>query len=214
MADGANLNDERSRKRRETILDAAFHVFARSGYRDAAVDEIAQKAATSKGGVYFHFPTKESIFVELMRTTADKLIGRVEREVARETDPIRQADAALRTVITTFAGHRTMAKLLLVDALGAGPVFRLEIERLHVRFAGLIQGHLDDAVAAGSIPPIDTVLASQAWFGALDEIVVRWLVAERPAPLEDAYPTLRRLLLRSVGVDESRIDAIAELAAR
>lgn len=213
MADHLNLNDERSRKRRERILDAAFSVFSRSGYRDAAVDDIAVQAATSKGGVYFHFPTKEAIFVELMRVTADKLAERVEREVAREHDPVRQADAALRTVVSTFGGHRSMAKLLLVDALGAGAVFRREIERLHVRFADLIRGHLDEAVAQGAIPPIDTALTSQAWFGAVNEIVVRWLVAEQPARLDDAYPTLRRLLLRGVGVDDARIEAI-ESAAR
>src|SRR6266545_2495802 len=154
MADHPNLNDERSRKRRERILDAAFSVFSHSGYRDAAVDDIAIQAATSKGGVYFHFPTKEAIFVELMRVTADKLAERVEREVARERDPVRQADAALRTVVSTFGGHRSMAKLLLVDALGAGAVFRNEIERLHVRFADLIRGHLDEAVAQGTIKPI------------------------------------------------------------
>jgi hypothetical protein len=54
---------------------------------------------------------------------------------------------------------------------------------------------------------------SQAWFGALNETVVRWLVADRPGRLEDAYPTLRRLLLRGVGVDDARIDAIAARAA-
>jgi len=213
MPDSGNLNDERSRKRRETILDAAFHVFSRSGYREAAVDEIADKAATSKGGVYFHFPTKEAIFVELMRTTADKFVERVERAVAKETDPVLQADAALQAVVTTFAGHRSMAKLLLVDSLGAGAVFRREIEGLHVRFARLIQGHLDRAVEEGIVPPIDTALVSQAWFGALNETVVRWLVADRPGRLEDAYPTLRRLLLRGVGVDDARIDAIAARAA-
>ena len=42
---------ERSRARREQILDAAFHTFSRRGYRDTAVDEIAAAAETSKGGV-------------------------------------------------------------------------------------------------------------------------------------------------------------------
>src|SRR5436190_8379473 len=96
---------ERSRARREQILDAAFHTFTRRGYRDTAVDEIASAAETSKGGVYFHFPTKESIFRELMRTTADRLGDKVERAVAQEVDPIAKADAALRAVLLTFAGH-------------------------------------------------------------------------------------------------------------
>src|SRR5439155_17122995 len=130
-----------------------------------AVDEIAQRAETSKGGVYFHFPTKQRLFVELMRATADRLVERVERDVAREPDPIARADIALRTVLSTFAGHRTMAKLLVVDAVGAGKDFQRELESLHIRFAGLIQGYLDEAVASGAIPPVDTAVTSQAWFG-------------------------------------------------
>lgn len=202
---------ERSRQRRERILDAAAHVFSRAGYRDAAVDDIAREAATSKGGVYFHFPTKESIFRELIRSTAERLAAKVEREVARETDPVLQADAAIWTVLRTFAGHRSMARLLLVDALGAGRPFRAELLRLHERFAELIAGYLDRAVADGVIAPLDTNVAGSAWFGAIHEVVLRWLVADRPPPLERAYPTLRLLLLRSVGVPEERL---AELPNR
>src|SRR4249920_2506483 len=182
---------ERSRARREQILDAAFHTFTRRGYRDTAVDEIAAAADTSKGGVYFHFPTKEAIFRELMRTTADRLAAKVAR-----------ADAALRTVLVTFAGHRTMARLLFVDAMGAGRVFNAETNALHDRFAGMIAGYLDEAIAEGAIPPIDTALTGVAWFGALNEVVARWLLTDDPTPLESSYPTLRALLLRSVGVDE------------
>ncbi|OGO56920.1 MAG: TetR family transcriptional regulator, partial [Chloroflexi bacterium RBG_16_72_14] len=137
---------EQSRSRRERILDAAFHAFATRGYRDTAMDDIAGAAETSKGGVYFHFPTKESIFRELMQTTADKLVGRVERAVALETEPVARAEAAIRTVLATFAGHRTMARLLFLDTVGAGRVFQAATNDLHDRFSRLIQGYLDDAV--------------------------------------------------------------------
>jgi len=196
---------ERSRARREQILDAAFHTFTRRGYRDTAVDEIAAAADTSKGGVYFHFPTKEAIFRELVKTTADRLAAKVDRAVAEQTDPIARADAALRTVLVTFAGHRTMARLLFIDAMAAGRVFNTETNELHERFAGMIAGYLEEAVEAGVIPPIDTALTGVAWFGALNEVVARWLLVADPTPLEAAYPTLRALLLRSVGVDEARI---------
>jgi AcrR family transcriptional regulator len=198
---------EKSRTRREQILDAAFNTFAKQGYRDTAVDDIAAAADTSKGGVYFHFRTKEAIFRELMRTTADRLAAKVHRAVATETDPIAKADAALHTVLATFAGHRTMARLLFLDALGAGRAFNAETNELHDRFARLIAGYLDEAVADGSIPPLDTRITGVAWFGALNEVVARWLLADDPGLLEDAYPTLRAILLRSVGVPEGRIAA-------
>lgn len=196
---------EQSRSRRERILDAAFHAFATRGYRDTAVDDIAGAAETSKGGVYFHFPNKESIFRELMATTADKLIARVERAVAQETEPVARAEAALHAVLATFAGHRTMARLLFLDTVGAGRVFQSETNALHARFAQLIQGYLDEAVTARAIPPLDTRIASIAWFGAINEVVARWLLADNPVRLEDAYPGLRAALLRSVGVSEERI---------
>jgi AcrR family transcriptional regulator len=196
---------EQSRSRRERILDAAFSTFAGRGYRDASMDDIASAAETSKGGVYFHFPTKESIFRELMRSTADKLVAKVERAVEAEGDPIAKAEIAIRTVLATFAGHRTMARLLFLDVIGAGRVFQSEATELHERFAGLIQGYLDQAVADRVIPPIDTRVTSIAWFGALNEVVGRWLGTEQPARLEDAYPALRAMLLRSVGVSEARI---------
>jgi AcrR family transcriptional regulator len=196
---------EQSRSRRERILDAAFSAFAARGYRDTAVDDIAGAAETSKGGIYFHFPSKEAIFRELMQTTADKLVARVERAVALETEPVARAEAALRTVLATFSGHRTMARLLFLDTMGAGRVFQVETNNLHDRFARLIQGYLDEAVAAGVIPSLDTQVTSVVWFGALNEMVARWLLAEHPAALEDSYPALREVLLRSAGVPEERI---------
>ena len=69
-------------------------------------------------------------------------------------------------------------------------MFRVETLRLHDRFTSLIASYLDGAVADGAIPPLDTRVAGAAWFGAIHELVVRWLVTDRPAPLEDAFPTL------------------------
>ena len=199
---------EQSRSRRERILDAAFHTFASRGYRETAVDDIAAAAETSKGGLYFHFPTKEAIFRELMATTADKLVAKVERAVALETEPVARAEAAIHTVLTTFSGHRRMARLLFLDTMGAGRVFQAQTNELHERFARLIQGYLDEAVTAGACPPMDTRITSIAWFGALNEVVGRWLLADNPGGLEDAYPALRAALLRSAGVPEARIGEV------
>jgi AcrR family transcriptional regulator len=200
------VKQERSGRRRERILDAAFTVFSRRGYREAGVDEVGRQAETSKGGVYFHFPTKEVLFLELLRTTADRLVAKVERAISDVPDPIERADVALRTVLSVFAGHRTMARLFLIDAVGAGDRFGAELQRLHERFSALIAQQLDDAVASGALAPLDTRVASMVWFGALNEVVMRWLMAEPHGRLEDDYDALRATLLRSVGVPLDRIE--------
>jgi AcrR family transcriptional regulator len=191
---------ERSRDRQRRILDAALSVFSRRGYREASVDEIAEAAETSKGGVYFHFPGKQVLFRALLDLSARRLLERVEEAISRETEPVAKADAALLTVLRAFADHRSMARLFMVEALGAGSEFQTRLLEVHQEFIAVIERHLDEAVALGVVEPVDTRLASRAWFGALNEVILHWLIIGEPERLEDAYDALRPLLMRSVGV--------------
>ena len=191
----------RSRRRHERILDSALAVFSEKGYRQAVVDDIAAAAATSKGGIYFHFPTKQAIFLALLDRTAALLRSRVEAAIADQPDPLARADVALGVVLATFGSHRTLARLFYVEALGAGREFHERLAEIRASFSALIQRHLDEAVQAGQIPPLDTALAGQVWFGALNEVVTAWALAERPEPLEDVLPALRPMLLQSIGAD-------------
>ena len=188
----------RKQQRHQRILDAATHVFSTKGYHGTLVDEIAAEAETSKGGVYFHFPNKQAIFLALLDRLADILRERVETAVASETDPLDRAEAALRVVLETFGSHRRLARLFLVEALGAGPEFNARMMRIRADFADLIRVHLDAAVAAGAIPPLDTATAATAWFGAVNEVVTHWALSKRPGRLEDAYPTIQALLLHGL----------------
>ena len=191
---------ERSKERRQRVLDAALDVFTRDGYGDTLVEEIARRSDTSKGGVYFHFPSKQALFIALLDEAGRLLSGRVERAIAAESDPVARGMAALQAVLQTFGSHRALARLLLVEALGAGHQFNLKMAELHEQFADLITRQLAEAVARGLVPPLDPDLVGVAWFGAVNQVVTRWVLTGQPERLEDAYPALRRLLLYGVGL--------------
>jgi AcrR family transcriptional regulator len=57
---------------RAALLEAAMEVFARRGYRDASVDEIAERAGYSKGAIYFHFSGKDDLFFALLEERIDR----------------------------------------------------------------------------------------------------------------------------------------------
>lgn len=183
---------------RQRLLDAAETVFADKGYHGAAVDDIIAASDSSKGGFYFHFPNKEAIFLALIDALTPKLEAAFAHAIAAEADPVAQLDAALRVALETFSRHRRLSKILLVEAVGLGHGFDEKLMRVRGRFAAMIQRQLDLAVAAGSIAPMDTEIVAWAWFGAINEIVVRWLILGQPERLETCFPALRTLLLRSV----------------
>jgi AcrR family transcriptional regulator len=59
------------REARDELLTAALRVFARRGYRDAGVDEIAAEAGYSKGALYWHFSSKEELLTALIDERID-----------------------------------------------------------------------------------------------------------------------------------------------
>lgn len=53
--------------RRAALLEAAFGVFARFGYRKTSMDEVARAAHVSRQGLYLHFANKEDLFRATLR---------------------------------------------------------------------------------------------------------------------------------------------------
>jgi TetR/AcrR family transcriptional regulator, fatty acid metabolism regulator protein len=189
---------------RQKILDAAINIFAQKGYHDTRVDEIVAASDTSKGAVYFYFPSKQDIFFAIVDRFIVLLEGRLEQAIAQETHGVERVSRALQVCLATFEQYGSLAKVLLVQAAGLGLPFEDKQIEIQARFARMIQKYLDQAVAEGDIPPIDTEIAAYAWMGAIYDLVIRWVRTGQPEPGR-IFPTLQVMLLRSVGVAEERI---------
>ena len=184
---------------RERILGAALQVFAGKGYHRAIVDDIVRASGTSKGAVYHHFPNKEAVFIALVDDFAERLALAVATAVADRHGALAKVEGALTAALATFADNERLARLILLEAVSLGPTYQAKRAEVTGRFAALIQGYLDEAAVEGSIPPtIDTRIATLAWLGAVNEVVIQWL----HGAIEDLRVTiapLTRILLRSIG---------------
>jgi AcrR family transcriptional regulator len=184
---------------RDRILQAALQVFAEKGYHRAAVDDIVRTSRTSKGAVYHHFPNKEALFLALVDDFSGHLAGAVAAAIAASHGSLGKVEAALRAALDTFAQHRELARIILLESLSLGTAYEAKRAEVHGRFAALIRTYLEEAVAEGSIPPLDTRVATLAWLGAVNEVVIQWLHDDEPDLLSRAVPALTPMLLRSIG---------------
>jgi len=172
-------------------------VFADNGYHDALVDEIGRLTSMSKGGLYFHFPSKEDLFFAVMDRLANKLVGRAEKAVIVADSPLEAAEAALGTVLSALSVQKRLARLLITQGYSMGNAFEAKRAEMFDRFAGVIAKELEKAKEAGQIDDLNTGLASRVWLGAVNEVVVHWLFSGGPSP-KDSAPDLKKFLLNSV----------------
>lgn len=192
-----------SDKTRHRILDAAEDVFAQKGYHDAPVEEIGRVTSLSKGGIYFHFPSKEDLFFAVLDRLAGRLESRINRAVATTPTHLAGAEAAIEAVVNALAGKRKLARLLLLQGYSMGNSFQETRARIFNRFAGMIERQLNLAVENGELPPVDSKVAARIWLGAISEILIHWLYSEGPSP-EDTLPTLLKMFVNSLTPAQAR----------
>src|SRR5919205_993780 len=73
--------------KREAILRAATEVFARNGYFNAKVADVARSAGVADGTVYLYFKSKEEILHSILDRSVEAALAEARRELAGLEDP-------------------------------------------------------------------------------------------------------------------------------
>src|SRR5437763_15200563 len=73
--------------KREAILRAAIRVFARNGYFNAKVADVARVAGVADGTVYLYFKSKEEILHSIFDRGVETAIADAHQQIADLTDP-------------------------------------------------------------------------------------------------------------------------------
>ncbi|MGW8727441.1 TetR family transcriptional regulator [Streptomyces sp. NPDC055808] len=160
---------ERSRRTREQVLDAAAQEFARHGYADAAVQTVAAHTGMTKGALYGHFPSKEKLAAALVAAGSQHWT-RLLRDAERPgTPPV----AALRTITvglahalredTRLRAAFRLANDELLAGTGAGGLLR-EVRQAVV--AGVRRGQAEGTVTSAHCAEVIAQLLVSVILGA------------------------------------------------
>ncbi|KUJ66884.1 TetR family transcriptional regulator [Streptomyces albus subsp. albus] len=199
--------------KRQAILDAAFAVFARRGYAQACVQEIAEEARVAKPTVYNHLNDKETLFRHTIEAAADALMAENLAVIERLRD--RDADGDLRAALADTAqrllriccGERARALRWLTYAQVAG--FPDLVEAVQERTAHRPRAALADRLArlslAGRLRPCDPEQAAEHFLALLSgPLEARSALGTRrvaPAELRGLADAAVDTFLRAYGSD-------------
>jgi len=73
--------------RKEEIFEAALCCFNEKGYYETSIDDIAARAGISKGGVYHHFASKKSLFIDLFKCRINRYFEELKTDIKRIPEP-------------------------------------------------------------------------------------------------------------------------------
>jgi TetR/AcrR family transcriptional regulator, fatty acid metabolism regulator protein len=165
--------------KRTLILEAAVRVFARKGYHDARVGDIAAEAGVAHGLLYHYFDSKEELLESIFRGTWKELLEsleQVEKEVRPAGEQLRQVAAIL---LRSWRRDPDLVRVL-VREVARSPQLSGRVNEIEKAFA-VIERVIERGQKAGELRrDVDARLAAWIVYGALEEILTGWVLGTLP----------------------------------
>ena len=130
---------------RREILRRAAAVFARLGYANSTIADIAATNAISRGLLYHYFESKEALLREMLSEHLDMLLGEVRAAAKRGTDLQARLRSTIHAMIQINAQSKDLQVVLLHDLQNLSPPDRKSIVRkqkdILAAFSALIRAY-------------------------------------------------------------------------
>jgi AcrR family transcriptional regulator len=187
----------RSEETRQRILKGAVKLFSDKGYDATGVAEICEISDVSKGAFYHHFPSKQTIFLQLLQ----EWLSGLDAEMTRTVELADDVPAALLSMagemkqVFSAADGRVQLFLEFWQQARRDPIvwkeFIAPYHRYQEFFAKIIQKGIDE----GSLRPIDPRAAGQALVALAVGIVVQGVLDPQGAAWDEVTRDAVELLI-------------------
>ncbi len=185
------------------ILDAAITVFAKNGFFQSTVSQIAREAGVADGTIYLYFENKEDILFQFFAFKTKQIFDQFQKVV----DEGSTAESKLRNLIKTHLGEfQTNMDMAIVFQAETRQVRQSEAIRVHVleiarKYREVIGMIVEDGQREGAMrKDLYLGLVKTYITGAIDEVINSWVLADGKYDLVSMADPLVDLYVKGIGV--------------
>jgi TetR/AcrR family transcriptional regulator, fatty acid metabolism regulator protein len=169
-------NSEKYRR----IIAAATKVFARNGFYQSKISEIAKEAQVADGTIYIYFDNKDDILISLFEEQMQAVLDNMTARIMTLTDPAKKLEEFAWTHLSLIQKNKDMAEIIQVELRQSGKFMKEYKNEKFSQYLNIIEDIIVEGQKSGlfkkSVVPN---VAKRAFFGALDEVSRCWVLSSR-----------------------------------
>ena len=100
---------EKTNEKYHRILEAAVKVFARQGFFQSTVSQIAKEAGVADGTIYLYFKNKDDILVQFFSYKTKQVFARFREDVDKDGNAVGKLRNLIHRHLEEFQSDRNMA---------------------------------------------------------------------------------------------------------
>lgn len=196
----SKINRNNKNNKYHLILEAAVRVFARQGFYQSTVSQIAKEAGVADGTIYLYFKNKDDILVQFFSYRTKQVFDRFRAEVRKADASLDKLRNLIRRHLTEFQRDRDMAVVYQVETHQSSRLAESQIREMSQMYQDLISEIVELGQQEGSIrKDLYVGLVKRFILGAVDEVINTWLHSEKEYDLVSMADPLVDLFIRGIG---------------
>ena len=173
-------NDREHTDKFNRIIQAAIKVFARKGFFNSRVSEIAREAGVADGTIYLYFQNKDDILISLFEVSMDAVIRNMREVLDREADPRKKIQLFAIQHLKMLETNKELAEVIQVELRQSIKFMKEYKNEKFLQYLNLVSDVVREGQAQGVFrKDIVPGVAKRAFFGALDEMSRYWVLSSK-----------------------------------
>ena len=185
--------------KRRLILDAAIRVFARQGFNQCRVSDVADEAGVAYGLVYHYFDSKEEILNRLFTERWQLMLEAIaEIDARRDIGAREKLYGVASFIIDSYRYEPDLMKVIIVEVTRAANTFaRLHLPKIREAYQG-IAAIVDEARQDGTFKSdISAEFAAMCFYGAIEQLLTAWIFELVPST-EEEFERAKTLVVEAI----------------
>lgn len=185
--------------KREAILRAAIKVFARNGYFNSKVSDIASEAGIADGTVYLYFKSKEEVLHSVFDRAMEEFINEGKKEIAEIDDVKEKLRRIAQLHLQKLSADRDAAIVFQVELRGSTKFMEEFSAAGFAKYLDIIRQSIVEGQKQGVFrKDLNATVCSKIFYGALDEMVTNWILSKKDYALEPMADTVLEIFFGGV----------------
>ena len=182
------------------ILEAAVKVFARQGFHQSTVAQIAKEAGVADGTIYLYFKNKDDILAQFFSYRTKQVFESFREEVDRAEASLDKLRNLVRRHLAEFQRDRDGAVVYQVETHQNSRLAEAQIREMSQMYRDLISEIVEQGQQEGTIrKDLYVGLVKRFVIGAVDEVINTWLHSNGEYDLVSMADPLVELFIKGIG---------------
>ena len=157
------------------IITAATKVFAKKGFFNARISDIAKEAKVADGTIYLYFNNKYDILISVFEEEIGKIVEQIKKSLAEETDPRKMLEIFATKHLQTMKKNKNLAEVIQIELRQTNKLIKDYRNNKFSDYTDL----LEEIISLGQKQNIyrldvEPGIAKRIFFGALEEVSRVW----------------------------------------